>query len=110
MTIDISDFEKLDMRVGNIVDVQDFNRARSPSYKVCVNLGVEVGRKWSSVQVTNYAKEELIGMQVIAVINLPPKNIAGFQSEILLLGVLGEDGKLSLLSTSRPAKLGGKVF
>ena len=104
------DFLKLDMRSGEIVEVQDFPRARNPAYKVRVNFGPDVGERWSSVQATNYAKEELIGRQVIGVVNFPPKNIAGFQSECLILGVTGEDGKLSLLVPSRPALLGSKVY
>jgi len=104
------DFLKLDMRVGEIVEVQDFPRARNPAYKVRVRFGPEVGERWSSVQATNYAKDELIGRQVIGVINLPPRNIAGFMSECLILGVPGADGRLSLLIPSRPAEVGGRVY
>ncbi|MFN8379764.1 MAG: tRNA-binding protein [Anaerolineae bacterium] len=104
------DFQKLEMRVGEIVEVQDFPRARNPSYKVRVNFGADVGERWSSVQATNYSKDELIGRQVIGVVNFPPKNIAGFQSECLILGVPGVDGKLSLLVPSRPADLSGRVY
>ena len=104
------DFLKLDLRAGEILEVQDFPRARNPSYKVRVTFGKAIGERWSSVQATNYAKEDLIGRQVIGVVNFPPKNIAGFQSECLILGVTGEDGKLSLLTPSRPALLGSKVY
>ena len=104
------DFLKLEMRTGEIVEVQDFPRARNPAYKVRVNFGANVGERWSSVQATNYAKDELIGRQVIGVVNLPPRNIAGFLSECLIIGVPGEDGQLSLLVPSRPAGLGGRVY
>lgn len=104
------DFLKLDLRAGEIVEVQDFPRARNPAYKVRVNFGAEVGERWSSVQAANYPKAELLGRQVIGVVNFPPKNIAGFQSECLILGVPGEDGALSLLVPSRPAVLGGSVY
>jgi tRNA-binding protein len=106
----IDDFQKLEIRIGMIVEVDDFPRAKKPSYRVVVDFGPEIGRKKSSVQATNYSKDELVGMQVVAVINFPPRNIAGFMSEILILGVPGEDDLLSLLTPSRPAKLGGAVY
>jgi len=110
--ITYEDFSKVDMRVGKIIHVEDFERARKPSYKVKVDFGPEIGVKWSSVQAKReYTKEELMGRQVIGVVNFPPKNIAGFMSEVLLLGVPAEDGNLSLLEPSRqPAQLGGKVY
>lgn len=108
--ISYDDFEKVEMRVGEIVEVQDFPRARNPSYKVRVNFGVEIGERWSSAQITKYAKAELIGRQVIAVVNFAPKNIAGFMSECLILGAPMDDGSVSILSPTRPAVLGSKVF
>lgn len=110
--ITYEDFSKVDMRVGKIIQVEDFERAQKPSYKVKVDFGPEIGVKWSSVQAKReYTKEELIGWQVVGVVNFPPKNIAGFMSEVLLLGVPAEDGSLSLLEPSRrPAQLGGKVY
>jgi len=110
MTITYDDFEQVEMRVGEIVEVQDFPRARNPSYKVRVNFGAEIGEKWSSAQITRYSKEELIGKQVIAVVNFAPKNIAGFMSECLILGAAMDDGSVSILTLSRPAVLGGKVY
>ncbi|MCG0240107.1 MAG: tRNA-binding protein [Firmicutes bacterium] len=104
------DFQRLDIRTGVIVEVEDFPRARKPAYRIVVDFGPEIGKKRSSVQATNYTKEELKGMQVVAVVNLPPKNIAGFLSEVLVLGVPGEDGQVSLLVPSRPALLGGRVY
>ncbi len=109
-TISYSDFEKVEMRVGAIVEAQDFPRARNPSYKVRVNFGAEIGEKWSSAQITKYSKEELIGKQVIAVVNFAPRNIAGFMSECLILGVSMTDGSVSILTPSRAAVIGGKVY
>jgi len=110
--ITYDDFLKVDMRVGEIVEVQEFERARNPSYKVRVNFGCDIGDKWSSVQAKlAYEKDDLLGMQVIGVINFPPKNIAGFLSEVLVLGIEKEDGSLSLLQPSRrPAALGSRVY
>ncbi len=112
MQITYDDFRRIDMRVGEIVEVQEFERARNPSYKVQVNLGEEIGIRHSSVKAKlAYTREELLGRQVIAVVNFPPKNIAGFLSEVLILGVEKEDGSLSLLEPSRrPAKLGFRVY
>jgi tRNA-binding protein len=106
----IEDFDKLDLRVGVIVAVEDFPRVRNPSYKIRVNFGDEIGEKWSAAQATNYSREELLGRQVIGVVNFPPRNIAGFLSECLILGVPTEDGTLSLLVPTLPAKIGGKVY
>jgi tRNA-binding protein len=108
--VTFDDFLKLDMRVGEIVEIEDFPRARNPSYKVRVFFGDEIGSRWSSVQATNYSKEELLGRRVIGVVNFPPKNIAGFLSECLILGVPGQDGMVSLLSPTRPADVGGRVY
>jgi len=108
--IEYSDFEKVDIRVGEIVEVEDFPRARNPSYKIKVNFGEEIGVKQSSAQLTNYEKAELIGKQVIAVVNFAPKNIAGFLSECLILGVPMADGTVSLLSPTRPGVPGSRVF
>ncbi len=110
MTIAYDDFEKVDMRVGEIVAVEDFPRARNPSYKVRVFFGDEIGYRWSSAQITNYSKEELIGRQVVAVVNFAPKNIAGFMSECLILGAPMADGQVSMLLPSKEAVIGGRVF
>jgi tRNA-binding protein len=104
------DFLQVDMRVGEIVAVEDFPRARNPSYKIKVNFGSEIGEKWSSAQAAHYSREELIGLKVVAVVNFAPKNIAGFMSECLILGVPGEDGQVSLLTPTRQAPLGGRVY
>lgn len=105
------DFTKLDIRAGKIVHVEDFERARKPTYKVQVDFGTEVGLKWSSVQAKReYASDKLLGMLVVGIVNFPPKNIAGFMSEVLILGVPAEDGSLSVLTPSRGATLGGHVY
>ncbi len=112
MSITYDDFANVDMRVGVVTHVEEFERARKPTYKIRVDFGPEIGEKWSSAQARQvYAKEDLLGRQVIGVINLAPKNIAGFLSEVLLLGVPMEDGSLSLLEPSRrPAQLGSRVY
>lgn len=105
------DFEKIDMRVGKVIAVEEFPRANKPTYKVQVDFGEEIGTKWSSVQAKkNYTVEEMLGRYVIGVVNFPPKNIAGFMSEVLILGVPTPDGGLSLLLPSLPPKLGGRVY
>jgi tRNA-binding protein len=106
------DFKKLDMRVGKIVRVDDFLEAKKPAYKIQVDFGEEIGLKWSSAQAKKeYTKEELLGKQVIGVVNFPVKIIAGFASEVLLLGVHKDDDSLSLLEPSRkPARVGSKVY
>jgi tRNA-binding protein len=110
MSIAFEDFEKVDLRAGVITGVDDFPRARKPAYRVEVDFGPDLGRKRSSMQATNYSKDELVGMQVVAVVNFPPKNIAGFLSEVLILGVRGRDGRLSLLTPSRDAEIGARVY
>ncbi|WP_377891937.1 tRNA-binding protein [Alkalihalobacillus sp. R86527] len=87
------DFMKLDIRVGEIVEVVDFEKARKPAYKLKVDLGKEIGVKKSSAQITDlYAKSDLLGKQVMAVVNFPQRQIADFMSEVLVLGVYGEKG------------------
>lgn len=110
MTIAYDDFDKVDIRLGQIIAVEDFPRARKPSYRVQVDFGPELGTRWSSAQITTYAHDELIGRQVVAVINFAPKNIAGFLSECLILGVPMADGSVSVLSPSRPGVIGSRVF
>jgi len=111
MPIDYADFDRVDMRAGLVTAVEEFPRARTPSYKVQVDLGSDLGVRWSSAQAKHdYRTDELVGRQLLAVVNLHPKNIAGFTSEVLLLGVPAEDGGLSLLVPSRPARLGGRVY
>lgn len=110
MTISWNDFSKIDMRVGEIIKVEDFPEARIPAYKVTIFLGDQFGNKVSSAQATNYSKEELMGMQVVCVVNFPPKQIANFFSEVLIIGVPDENNKVSILTPSRKAKIAGKVY
>ena len=107
--IEYTDFEKVDVRVGVVTDVEDFPRARNPSYRLTVDFGPEIGVKRSSAQVTSYAKEELVGMQVVAVVNFEPRNIAGFMSEVLVLGVEDAGGNVVVLTPSREAVLGARM-
>lgn len=109
--INYDDFAKVDIRVGEIISVEDFPEARKPAYKLTINFGEEIGTKRSSVQiVANYTKEELIGRQVIGVVNFPPKQIGPFLSEVLTLGVEDEDDNVVLLIPSMKARLGSKMF
>jgi tRNA-binding protein len=107
--INWADFEKVDMRVGTIMEVNDFPNARKPSYQILVDFG-ELGIKKSSAQITTlYQKESLIGQQVIAVVNFPVKQIANFFSECLVLGVYNENDKVVLLQPSLQVKNGCKI-
>ena len=99
--IDWNDFEKVEMRAGTILEVQDFAQAKKPAYKVKVDFGI-YGTRWSSAQITkNYKPEELIGRQVIAVLNFPPKQIANFISEFLITGFADAEGNIVLASVDR---------
>jgi tRNA-binding protein len=92
-----SDFEKVEMRVGTIIQADDFPRAKNPAYKLTIDFG-PMGIKKSSAQITKlYQKEALIGKQIIAVVNFPPKQIADFMSECLVLGAVGDDKEVTLL-------------
>jgi tRNA-binding protein len=103
------DFEKVDIRTGTILEVTDFPGARKPAYQLTIDFG-ELGIKRSSAQITAlYAKEEIIGKQVIAVINFPVKQIANFFSECLVLGVYNENNDVVLLQPTLPVKNGSKV-
>jgi tRNA-binding protein len=104
-----SDFEKVDMRVGTITDVDDFPGAKKPAYRLVIDFG-ELGIKSSSAQITAlYQKENLMGKQVIAVINFPVKQIANFFSECLVLGIYNEDNNVVMLQPSLPVKNGCKI-
>jgi tRNA-binding protein len=90
--------------------VEDFPQARKPAYKLTIDFGPEIGIKRSSAQITNYPKEELLGKQVIGVVNFPPRQIGPFLSEVLTLGVSDGNGNVILLSTTKEVPLGGKMF
>lgn len=103
------DFEKLEIRVGTIIDADDFPKARKPAYKLRIDFG-NGKHKQSSAQITTlYTREELKGKQVIAVMNFEPKNIAGFLSECLVLGVYAEDGNVVLLQPERQVANGLRI-
>ena len=109
--ITYADFERVDIRVGRIVQVDDFPQARKPAYKLLIDFGPEIGTKRSSAQITrHYSKEELVGKQVIAVVNFPPKQIGPFMSEVLTLGLPDEQGNIVLLAPTKDVPLGGKMF
>lgn len=103
------DFEKIDIRSGTIISVSDFPKARNPSYQLEIDFGI-LGIRKSSAQITTlYQKEDLIGKQILAVVNFPKKQIANFFSECLVLGVYGENNEVTLLSTTLPVKNGLQV-
>ncbi|MFW5790517.1 MAG: tRNA-binding protein [Bacillota bacterium] len=103
------DFQKLDIRVGEIVSAEDFSEAHDPAYKLEVDFGQEIGKKQSSAQITeHYQPDELIGKQVLAVINFPPKQIANFISEVLILGTYS-DGGVILVTPDKKASKGDKL-
>lgn len=107
--ITFEDFQKIDIRVGKIIEVLDFKEARNPSYKIKIDFG-GLGIRNSSAQITKlYSKEDLLNRQIIAVVNFPPKRIAGFKSEVLILGVMKEDGEVILLQPEREAPLGYRI-
>lgn len=103
------DFAKVDIRIGRVTEVEPFPRARNPSYKVGVSFA-DLGVLWSSAQITSYAPEDLIGRQVACVVNMPPRNIAGFQSQILILGARNEAGDVIILSPTSESVEGNEVF
>jgi tRNA-binding protein len=110
MTINWDDFEKIDMRVGTIIEVNEFPKARKPAYQLSIDFGNEIGVKTSSAQITaHYTKEDLLNRQVIAVVNFPPKQIAGFISECLVLGVYDENKDVILLQPSQSTLNGMKI-
>ena len=104
------DFEKIDMRTGTIIEVMDFPKARKPAYRLTIDFGEEIGLKRSSAQVTaHYKKEHLLNRKVIAVVNFPPKQIADFISECLVLGVYDENKDVILLQPERTVKNGMRI-
>jgi tRNA-binding protein len=106
----IEDFDKLDIRVGRIVEVEDFPEARKPAWKLVVDFGEEIGLKRTSAQIKNYTREELDGRLVIGVVNFPPRQIGPVMSEVLVLGVPDEEGRVILLKPSSDVPLGGRMF
>jgi tRNA-binding protein len=109
--ITFADFEKVDIRIGTIVEVDPFPEARKPAFKLKIDFGGEIGVKKSSAQITkHYTPEILLGRQVAAVINFPARQIGPFMSEVLTLGFPDEEGGVVLISPSQAVPNGGKLF
>ncbi len=108
-TISWADFEKLELRVGTILEVHDFPKAKKPAYKLKIDFG-EFGEKWSSAQITkHYTKESLIGRQIVAVINFPEKQIADFMSQCLVTGFADANGDIVLTALDKSVPNGTKI-
>ena len=108
--VDFNTFLKVDMRIGAVVRAEIFTQARKPALKLWIDFGSKIGWKKSSAQITmNYSVDKLIGKQVVAVINLPPRQIASFTSEVLVLGALSSTGGITLLNSDEEVELGDRV-
>ena len=104
-----SDFEKLEMRIGTIIEVNDFPQARKPAFQLTIDFGTEIGIRKSSAQITKqYTKEDLVGKQIVAVVNFPKKQIGNFMSECLVLGSVKED-EVVLLSSDLKVENGLRI-
>ncbi|HBI00440.1 MAG TPA: tRNA-binding protein [Flavobacterium sp.] len=104
------EFEKVEMRIGTILEVNDFPEARKPAYQLTIDFGNEIGIRKTSAQITKrYNKEELIGKQIVAVVNFPKKQIGKFMSECLVLGSVGEDNDIVLLSSDQKVANGLRI-
>lgn len=111
MTITYDDFQQVDIRVGTITRTEPYPEARKPAIKLWVDFGPEIGEKRSSAQITvHYVPEELIGRQVLAVVNFPPRQIGKFMSEVLVLGLPDQKGEVVLIGPDHPVPNGGRMF
>ena len=111
MTISFDEFLKVDIRVGTILEVEDFPQARKPAYRLRVDFGPEIGTKRSSAQITvNHSPDDLVGSLVLAVVNFPPRQIGPFMSEVLTLGVPDADGDVMLIRPDRDVPVGGRLY
>jgi tRNA-binding protein len=109
-TITWNDFEKVEMRVGTIIETNDFPKANKPAYQLTIDFGTNIGIKKSSAQITKrYTKEDLIGKQIVAVVNFPVKQIGNFMSECLVLGSVGNDNDIVLLSSDIKVENGLRI-
>ncbi len=110
-TIAFDDFLKVDIRVGTVIAAEPFPEARKPAIKLTIDFGAEIGTRRSSAQITRYYEpENLVGKQVVAVVNFPPRQIGPFMSQVLTLGVPDETGEVVLLHPSLPVPNGGRMF
>jgi tRNA-binding protein len=107
--IDFGQFLAVDMRVGRVIAVEDFPEARKPAWKLSIDFGTEIGVKRSSAQITNYAREELEGRLVVAVVNFPPRQIGPVRSEVLCLGASDTEGRVILLAPDTDVPLGSRI-
>jgi tRNA-binding protein len=103
------EFQRIDMRVGRILSVEEFPEARNPAWKLEIDFGPEVGVKRSSAQITHYTREELLDRLVVGVVNFPPRRIAGFPSEVLVLGALDDSRGVVLLQPDKDCELGDRI-
>src|SRR6185312_211329 len=103
------EFQRIDMRVGRILSVEEFQEARNPAWKLEIDFGPEVGVKRSSAQITHYPREELEGRLVVGVVNFPPRRIAGFASEVLVLGALDDSKGVVLLRPDQDCDVGDRI-
>lgn len=109
--VSFDDFLKLDIRTGHIERVEEFPEARRPAYKLWINFGDELGLRKSSAQITkHYTPEDLVGRQIMAVVNFPPRQIGPFMSEVLVLGVPDEDGEVVLVAPDKPVQSGVRLY
>jgi tRNA-binding protein len=108
-SIKYDDFTRVDIRIGKIIEAEPFQRAKNPSYRLKIDFG-ELGTRQSSAQITHlYETRELVGRYVVAVVNFTPKNIAGFMSEVLVLGAINQSGECVLLAPERPVAPGTRI-
>jgi tRNA-binding protein len=107
--IEFDDFAGVDMRVGRVVAVDAFPEARKPAWKLTIDFGAEIGVKRSSAQITNYAREALVGRRVVAVVNFPPRQIGPVRSEVLVLGASDDAGRVILLAPDTEVPLGARI-
>jgi len=105
----IEDFAKIDMRVGRVIGVEEFPEARRPAWKLEIDFGADIGTKRSSGQIAHYARADLEGRLVVAVVNFPPRRIAGFESEVLVLGALDDEKGVVLLRPDDDVALGDRI-